>query len=171
MKKTIIKLFSIFSFFLIFIYFGIGFYLANSILKIDPSCGLHEGSLPNKWSTFVDHHQYSNVSRSELRKNFQSEKYYIDDWQEVYFPSRDIDIKISGWLFNHHSNRPIVIVVHGLFPNGKCKPESNLIASLLLEKNINVLTIDLRNYGNSSYCQVNMKILDYLSTKMCLGSN
>ena len=45
---------------------------------------------------------------------------------------------------------PPQIIVHGLFPNGKCKPESNLIASLLIKNKINALTIDLRNYGQST---------------------
>ena len=149
MKKIIYILGSLL-FIISFIYLGAGFYLANTILKIDPSCGLHEGSLPNTWSAKIDHHEYSNVSRSHLRKNFPSKNYHIDNWQSVYFPSRDKDIKISGWLFNHFDDRPVVIVVHGLFPNGKCKPESNLIASLLIKNNINALTIDLRNYGDST---------------------
>ena len=115
MKKIIYILGSLL-FIISFIYLGAGFYLANTILKIDPSCGLHEGSLPNTWSTKIDHHEYSNVSRSRLRKNFPSKNYHIDNWQSVYFPSRDKDIKISGWLFNHFDDRPVVIVVHGLFP-------------------------------------------------------
>ena len=136
--------------FLIFIYFGIGFYLAYDILKIDHSCGAHEGSLPNTWSTQRDYQDYSILSKSELRKSFDSSKYHLNEWQEVYFASREENIKISGWLFNYYLNKPIVIVVHGIFPNGKCKPESNLIASLLIRNGINALTIDLRNYGNSS---------------------
>ena len=134
----------------IFVYFGVGFYLANSILKINPTCGLHQDSLPSTWSTFVDHHEYRILERSQLRKNFPYKNYHINQWQEVFFSSKDEKIKISGWLFNYFENRPIVIVVHGIFPNGKCKPESNLIASLLLKNNINALTIDLRNYGDSS---------------------
>ena len=134
----------------IFIYFSIGFYLANKILKIDPTCGLHEGSLPNTWDTSIDHHEYKILAKSQIRKNFPYSKYYLKNWQEVFFPSRDEHIKISGWLFNYFENRPIVIIVHGLFPNGKCKPESNLIASLLIKNKINALTIDLRNYGDSS---------------------
>jgi len=133
-----------------FVYLGIGFYLAHTILRIDPTCGLHEGSLPNTWSTKVDHHEYLIFAKSELRKNFPSKKYHLNEWQEVYFASRENEIKISGWLFNYFPNRPIVIVVHGIFPNGKCKPESNLIASLLIENEINALTIDLRNYGQSA---------------------
>ena len=132
-----------------FIYYGAGFYVAYQILKIDYSCGLHEGSLPNTWSTSIDAHQYNDISQKNLRENFQYESYYLDEWQDVYFLSRDNDIKINGWLFNYFSNRPIVIVTHGINPNGKCKSESNLIASLLVSKNFNVLTIDLRNYGQS----------------------
>ena len=152
--KNIMKKISFFFIFLIFIlifiYFAIGFYIANSILRINTGCGLHDGSLPNSWSTFVDHHEYTNLSRRDLRKNFSSKDYYLDEWQNVFFPSRDKEIKISGWLFNYFPDKPIVIVIHGLFPNGKCKPESNLIASLLIKNKINALTIDLRNYGQSS---------------------
>lgn len=148
-KKLVYTLASIVVIF-VFVYFGIGFYLAYTILRIDPTCGLHEGSLPNTWSTKADHHEYSVLAQSELRKNFPVEDYHLEDWQEVYFPSRDQDIKISGWLFNYFPNRPVVVVVHGIFPNGKCKPESNLIASLLIKNEINALTIDLRNYGQSA---------------------
>ena len=150
MKKIIIYLFGGLILLSFFIYFSIGFYLANTILRIDPTCGLHQGSLPNTWSTYIDHHEYSNLTRSELRKFFPFKKYHLNEWQEVYFPSRDEDIKINGWLFNYFPDRPVVIVVHGIFPNGKCKPESNIIASLLIKNEINALTIDLRNYGQSS---------------------
>ena len=96
MKKIIIYLFCGLILLSFFVYFSIGFYLANTILRIDPTCGLHEGSLPNTWSTYVDHHEYSNLTRSELRKNFPFKEYHLNEWQEVYFPSRDEDIKISG---------------------------------------------------------------------------
>ena len=132
-----------------FIYYVAGFYVAYQILKIDYSCGLHEGSLPNKWSTSIDAHQYKNISQKNLRENFQSEDYFLKDWQDVYFVSRDKHIKLNGWLFNYFPNRPIIIITHGINPNGKCKSESNLVASLLIKKNFNVLTIDLRNYGQS----------------------
>ena len=130
-------------------YYIAGFYVAYQILKIDYSCGLHEGSLPNTWSTSIDSHQYDDISQRKLRENFKFRNYYLDKWQDVYFLSRDKDIKINGWLFNYYPNRPIIIVTHGINPNGKCKSESNLIASLLINKKFNVLTIDLRNYGQS----------------------
>ena len=149
MKKKLIYTFSFIIILFIIVYFSIGFYLANTILKIQSNCGKHEGSLPNTWSTFIDHQEYSVYKRKELRKNFKYKEYYLDSWQEVYFPSRDDNLKISGWLFNYFPNRPVVIIIHGIFPNGKCKPESNLIASLLIKNKINALTIDLRNYGQS----------------------
>ena len=87
MKKKVAYTILCFSIFLALLYFSIGFYLANTILRIDPTCGLHTGSLPNTWSTEIDHHEYSNLSRSKLRKNFSSSEYHLDEWQNVYFPS------------------------------------------------------------------------------------
>ena len=81
MKKKLIYILSIVIIFIVVLYFAIGFYIANSILKIDHTCGLHEGSKPNTWSTFIDHHEYSNLSRSNLRKNFPFENY-----SELVFP-------------------------------------------------------------------------------------
>ena len=43
-----------------------------------------------------------------------------------------------------------MIIVHGIFPNGKCKSEPNLIAKKINKNGINALTIDLRNYGEST---------------------
>ena len=149
MKKKIFILLSSLIFFGFIIYGAIGFYVAYNILKIDHTCGLHENSKPNSWTTKVDAHEYTNLSRSRLRDSFPSEEYHLDEWKNVYFPSRENGIQLNGWLFNYYQDRPIVIVIHGLFPNGKCKPESNLIASLLIKEGINALTIDLRNYGKS----------------------
>ncbi len=147
-RKLLIILSSLI-FFGFVLYLAAGFYVAYSILKIDHTCGWHENSKPNSWSTKIDAHEYSNLSRSRLRENFSAKKYHLDQWQNVYYPSREKGIQLNGWLFNYYPDRPIVIVVHGIFPNGKCKPESNLIASLLIQEGINAMTIDLRNYGQS----------------------
>ena len=96
--------------FIIFIYYFAGFYVANQILKIDYSCGLHEGSLPNKWSTKVDAHQYSNLSQKILRENFPYQDYFLENWQDVYFTSRSENIKLSGWLFNYYPNFKMFIL-------------------------------------------------------------
>ena len=149
MKKLYYGFF-VFILFFVIIYFSVGFYLAHTILRIDHSCGVHEGSLPNTWSTNVNYPDINNKKRINLRQRFDYKKYQLIKWENVSFSSRDQNITISGWLFNYHDNKPIVIIVHGLFPNGKCKSEPNLIASLLVKNGINALTIDLRNYGQSS---------------------
>ena len=147
-RKTIIFFLSLI-FLGVVIYCAAGFYVAYSILKIDHTCGWHENSKPNTWSTKLDALEHKNLTRIRLKENFASKEYHLDEWQNVYFPSRENGIQLNGWLFNYHHDRPIVIVIHGLFPNGKCKPESNLIASLLIQEGINALTVDLRNYGQS----------------------
>ena len=148
--KKLIYIFS--SFFGIFVicYFGIGLYLAYSILRIDHSCGLHQDSTPDNWTTKKNYYEYKVQERKNLRKNFDSTSYHLSKWQNVNFPSRNPKIDISGWLFNFYEDKPIIIIVHGISPNGKCNPEPNLIASLLIKNQINALTIDLRNYGESS---------------------
>ena len=58
--------------FLCFVYFGGGFYLAYTILKIDHSCGVHEGSLPNTWSTKVNYKDKKvNIISKNHEKLFQ----------------------------------------------------------------------------------------------------
>ena len=72
MKKIILISLSALIFFGFILYGAIGFYVAYSILKIDHTCGLHENSKPNSWTTKIDAHEYTNLSRSRLRDNFPS---------------------------------------------------------------------------------------------------
>ena len=87
-RKLIIILLS--TVFLGFLIYGVaGFYVAYSILKIDHTCGWHENSKPNSWSTKIDAHEYSNLSRSRLRDSFPVNEYHLEEWENVYFPSRE----------------------------------------------------------------------------------
>ena len=52
-------------------------------------------------------HQYKIYPRN-LEKIFHL-KIILKDWQDVYFVSRDKDIKLNGWLLIF-PNRPIIIV-------------------------------------------------------------
>ena len=54
----------------------------------------------------------------------------------------NIKITISGWLFNYYPNQPIVIVVNGVFPNGKCNSEPNLIEGLLIKNGIKCTVVN-----------------------------
>ena len=92
--KYIIRIFISAIVLLVLLYFTIGFYVAYQILKIDPTCGLHEGSLPNSWSTKVDSHEYSILAQQLVRENFNFKEYYLDEWQDVYFQSRDSILRL-----------------------------------------------------------------------------
>ena len=139
MKKVYHRILSFFLFFVI-IYFSIGFYIAYNILKIDHSCGEFEGFLPNTWSTKVQYPNIKNQKRIELRKKFNSKKYHLDTWENVTFSSRDSDITLSGWLFDYYPEKPIVIIVHGIFPGIKCL----MIKKLRLKLNKECVTLILR---------------------------
>ena len=76
MRKFFYSFFSIILF-LGVVYFGAGFYLAHTILRIDHSCGVHEGSLPNTWNTKLDYKEIKDKKRIELRKNFEATKYNL----------------------------------------------------------------------------------------------
>ena len=52
-------------FFCVIVYFVIGIYLAHDILRTDHSCGIHEGSKPNNWSTKLDYENYSILAPRE----------------------------------------------------------------------------------------------------------
>ena len=84
--KKIFSILSIVIFFILIVYSGIGFYIAYSVLRINPTCGLHEGSLPNTWSTKNDHFEYTILAKNELRKNFPSKKYHLDVPIEIRLP-------------------------------------------------------------------------------------
>ena len=64
MKKKLLYNLIGFLIFFILIYFGVGFYLAHTILRIDHSCGAHEGSLPDTWTTLKDWSYESEIDNS-----------------------------------------------------------------------------------------------------------
>ena len=161
--KKITNFFIFFVIFLFIVYFVVGFYIANSILRIQDLCNNSE-VFPNSWNANLDLDNIKEEKRKLIRKNFNSKKYYLNKWENITFPSRESGININGWLFNYYQDEPIIIIVHGIFPNGKCKSEPNLIASLLIKNNINAMTIDLRNYGHSTKVSVyeNLGLSEYL---------
>ena len=85
-------------------------------------------------------------------------KYHIpfDLVEEIEFTPKD-DVwnsnnwgKLSGWLYNYDNftGAPVVITVHGI-RGCKRMHESILPAAMLFKQGYNVLSIDLRNHGDS----------------------
>ena len=80
---------------------------------------------------------------------------HIEDWQlphyqSVHFPSRMAKVDIHAWYTAVNPKAPVVIVVHGIHPNCKNDFESLLISAMLAQGGLNVLNIDLQNYGLST---------------------
>ena len=97
--KKFFYFFSIFLIFIFIIYSSTGFYVAYKILKIDPTCGLHQNSLPNTWSTKIDAHQYNVFDQSVLRQNFpfqdEGNTKELQDFDKVFL---DSNLEISSVL-------------------------------------------------------------------------
>jgi dipeptidyl aminopeptidase/acylaminoacyl peptidase len=76
--------------------------------------------------------------------------YYMPNYQTVSLPSRQPNLTISGWYVEADPTAPVVILFDGI---GGCKyTQSTLLpAGMLHHSGINVLLIDLRDQGDSSY--------------------
>jgi uncharacterized protein len=75
---------------------------------------------------------------------------YMPTYETVSFSSRQPNINISGWYVEADPAAPVVILFDGI---GGCKyTQSTLVvAGMLHHSKINVLVIDLRDQGDSSY--------------------
>jgi pimeloyl-ACP methyl ester carboxylesterase len=81
---------------------------------------------------------------------FDVTPYFMSGWEEVRFPSRDPGIEIAGYWIERTPGGPTVIYTHGM---GGCKGALEVLipAGMLARNGINVLLIDLRDVGESTY--------------------
>jgi pimeloyl-ACP methyl ester carboxylesterase len=81
---------------------------------------------------------------------FDVSQYYMPGWKAVRFPSRDPGIEIAGYWIERTPGGPTVIYVHGM---GGCKSALEVLApaGMLARNAINVLLIDLRDVGDSTF--------------------
>ena len=89
-------------------------------------------------------------SNDKLYPLLNESDWQVSHYKTVNFPSRSDKVTISGWYTEINKKAPVVIVVHGIRPNCKSNYESLLISAMLAKGKINVLNIDLQNYGDSS---------------------
>lgn len=125
---------------LVVAYFGVGYVVYDQTSDIEGKCEKRMANRPDAFSGDID-----------TWPEFDYTPYFIEgDYKEVTFPSRDDGIQISGWYFEADPAAPAVIVVHGL---GACKysVEALMPASMLYRNGFNVLAIDLRDAGDSTY--------------------
>lgn len=113
-------------------------------------CLLTYPNTPKKWKSEFKSPEF-NINNTTVTLSYDQEKWYIPNYKTVKFPSRAKDTTIEGWYIEVDPKAPVVIVSHGIRPNCKAASEPLMLSAMLAKSNINVLSIDLQNYGNSSH--------------------
>lgn len=115
-------------------WFDVGAWLYSSLTNVENSCAWQMGNRPEAFGTFFTGFDYA--------------PYFMDEYDEVRFPSRQPGLEIAGWYVPGAEGAPAVIVVDGL---GGCKnaPAALLPAGMLHRAGFHVLLIDLRDTGDS----------------------
>ena len=134
------------------VWFGLGHVIAMQALTSPHGCGIWETNTPTNWTSNDDWESFEpwpdSDERISMRKNFDVVPWQFEHYENVSFESRD-GINLAAWYSEVNESAPVVILVHGGYLNGKCKPEVILTASYLAAGGINTLMIDLRNNGDS----------------------
>lgn len=124
---------------LVFAYFGMAYVVYDKLTNIKGSC---EEWAANRPDNFALHPAWP--------EEFDVTPYYMSPYETVQFPSRDPDIQVAGWWIPKDPSAPAVILVHGL---GGCKGAIEVLtpAGMLWRNGFNVLLIDVRDTGDSTF--------------------
>lgn len=153
-RQKIMALSLIFIFILSSAYVGIGYAVASASLSVNPGCGIWENNTPDNWNTHDDWQSFEpyndSLERITIRRDYDVSDLQIETYENVSFiPRGNSEITLKGWYVEIDPDAPVVILTHGMPINGKCKPEMLLMQAYLSKGNINTLSFDLRNYGES----------------------
>jgi fermentation-respiration switch protein FrsA (DUF1100 family) len=131
---------------LVVAYFGMGYVIYDKLGNVKGSCNEH---LANRPDNFALH--------PEWPAGFDLTPYFMTGYETMKFPSRDPGIEVAGWWNpaksadpNAESTASTVILVDGL---GGCKNSIAVLvpAGMLWRNGFNVLLIDLRDTGDSTF--------------------
>ena len=127
---------------LVIAYFGMGYVIYDKLGNVKGSCDEH---LANRPDNFALH--------PEWPAGFDVTPYFMTGYEPVKFPSRDPGIEVAGWWIPASPPDPAaatVILVDGL---GGCKNSIAVLApaGMLWRNGFNVLLIDLRDTGDSTF--------------------
>ena len=127
---------------LVVAYFGMGYVIYDKLGNVKGSCDEH---LANRPDNFALH--------PEWPAGFDVTPYFMTGYEAVKFPSRDPGIEVAGWWIPASPPdpaAPTVILVDGL---GGCKNSIAVLtpAGMLWRNGFNVLLIDLRDTGDSTF--------------------
>jgi len=124
---------------LVVAYFGMGYVIYDKLGNVKGSCDEH---LANRPDNFALHPKWP--------AGFDVTPYFMSGYETVKFPSRDPAIEVAGWWIPKDPAAPAVILVHG---QGGCKNSIDMLvpAGMLWRNGFNVLLIDLRDVGDSTF--------------------
>jgi dipeptidyl aminopeptidase/acylaminoacyl peptidase len=124
---------------LVVAYLGMGYVIYDKLGNVKGSCDEHMANRPDNFALHPD-----------WPANFDVTKYYMSPYEAVRFPSRDAGIEVAGWYAEKDPNAPAVILVDGM---GGCKNSIAVLApaGMLWRNGFNVLLIDLRDTGESTF--------------------
>ncbi|MCX6032203.1 MAG: alpha/beta hydrolase [Chloroflexi bacterium] len=124
---------------LIVAYLGMGYVIYDKLSNVKGSCDEH---LANRPDNFALHPTWP--------AGFDVTPYFMSSYEAVKFPSRQAGIEVAGWWIPADPAAPAVILVDGL---GGCKNSIAVLtpAGMLWRNGFNVLLIDLRDTGDSTF--------------------
>ena len=120
-------------------YLGMGYVIYSKLANVKGSCDEH---LANRPVIFALHEKWP--------AGFDVAPYFMSPYETVRFPSRDAGIEVAGWWIPKAPGAPAVMLVDG---GGGCKNSIAVLtpAGMLWRNGFNVLLIDLRDTGDSTY--------------------
>ncbi len=127
---------------LVVAYFGMGYVIYDKLGNVKGSCDEH---LANRPDNFALHPKWP--------AGFDVTPYFMSDYETMKFPSRDPGVEVAGWWIPAKvadPAAPTVILVHG---QGGCRNSIDMLvpAGMLWRNGFNVLLIDLRDVGDSTF--------------------
>ena len=147
---------------LLTLYFVLGVYAFNTIFLSNQSTSscLRSKATPSIWSVNFSKSCPALQSLATGNNTYNEYKIPVENWKWIAFPSRHAafatDMNITALLVTHTTgtNRPFVIVVHGIH-GCNIAPNALADAGLLFHNGYNVLIPDLRNHGSSQIDNAN----------------
>jgi len=137
MKKKIVRGSAIALIALAAIYLIICYVVYDKLSKVTPGGGADAQNTPASFTMTVDEYP-----------SFAVSPYFIADYENVRFASRQEGLTLAGWYIPGDPGAPVVILTHGL--NGcKCSPRILTVAGMLHRNGFNVLAYDMREHGES----------------------
>ncbi len=118
-------------------YLAIGWQVYSQLADVRGTCDKHLVNTPT---------HFENVSNWEGDSDYSA--WFVPEYDEVRFPSRQDGIEIAGWYLESDSTAPAVIILDGI---GGCRAAQAALvpAGMLWHNGFNVLVIDLRDTGAS----------------------